>query len=250
MSDKQNVTWRDTTDLMVYGHEGWLELTGSHGHEGGDFEVHLKWGHNMQIDGLARKEGIKAWIVNPAGEAREISIADGGQDHYTLRFPTPLDGFYQVVTRNTGNFVLDREGKHFRGTRREYPDAAQAVFYNQFAQVFVPVGHDLEGIPQKAGTPLELVAPSWKQWRAGDEISLELQFRGEPLDGVAVDIACNGPGGYRQLQVMTGADGRINLNAKDPGYYLIVVRHRVPEGEAGVYDDTSFTTTLWFMVTK
>jgi uncharacterized GH25 family protein len=49
MSKKRNVTWRDTTDLIVYGHEGWLELTSSHGHEGGDFEVHLKWGHNMQV---------------------------------------------------------------------------------------------------------------------------------------------------------------------------------------------------------
>ncbi|MEG3067296.1 MAG: hypothetical protein RQM95_03430 [Syntrophaceticus schinkii] len=49
---------------------------------------------------------------------------------------------------------------------------------------------------------------------------------------------------------MTGANGEITLIARDPGYYLIVVRHRVPEGEEGVYDERSFTVTLWFMVTK
>jgi uncharacterized GH25 family protein len=250
MSKKRNVTWRDTTDLMVYGHEGWLELTSSHGHEGGDFEVHLKWGHNMQTDGLASKEGIKAWLVTPAGDARDTVIEAGGPEYYVLKIPTPVDGFYQVVTVNTGNYVLDQEGKYLQGTRREHPDAAKAIFYKQFAQVFVPVGHDLEGVPRQAGIPLEIVAPSWKQWHAGDKISLQIQFRGELLDGVAVDIAYNGPGGYQQRQEMTGADGQIKLTVTDPGYYLLVVRHQVPEGEAEVYDDTSFTTTLWFMVTK
>jgi len=40
----------------------------------------------------------------------------------------------------------------------------------------------------------------WKQWRVGDEIGLQVQFRGEPLDGAALDVACNGPAGYRQWQ--------------------------------------------------
>jgi uncharacterized GH25 family protein len=250
MSNKRNIIWRDTTDLMVYGHEGWLEMTSSHGHEGEDFEVHFKWGHNMKTDGLARKEGIKAWVVTPAGEEKEVLLADGSMDYYTLNFPTPVDGYYQLVTTNTGNFVLSKDGKHLRGTRREHPDAAQAIYYNQYAQVFVPVGHDIEGVPPRLDTPLEIIAPIWKQWRAGNIINLQLLFRGEPLDGVAVDMACNGPSGYRQWQEMTDSKGGICLTARDPGYHLMVVRHRVPEGKAGVYDDTSFTATLWFMVVK
>ncbi|MGI6078493.1 MAG: hypothetical protein ACOYCB_10110 [Fastidiosipilaceae bacterium] len=90
MSTEQNGTWRDTTDLMVYGHEGWLELTGSHGHEGRDFEVHFEYGHNLQTDGLTRKEGLKALLVNPAGEVKEIALAVGGPEHYSLTFPTIL----------------------------------------------------------------------------------------------------------------------------------------------------------------
>lgn len=250
MGRKQNATGRDTTDLMVYGHEGWLELTSSHGHKGGDFEVHLKYGHNMQSDGLARKERIKAWLVTPTGEARDIVLGEGGSEYYSLNLPTPEEGFYQVVTVNNGNYVLDQEGKYQRGTRKEHPNASNAIYYNQFAQVLVPVGHDLEGVPRKANMPLEIVAPLWKQWRAGDEINLQLQFRGEPLDGVAVDIACKGPGGYNKWQLMTGSKGEINITAQNPGYYLIVARYRIPEGEAGVYDETSFTATFWFMVTK
>lgn len=207
-------------------------------------------GHNMQTDGLARKEGMAALVVAPGGEKEELTLADGGPDYYTVGFSTPLDGFYHVVTKNTGSYVLDKEGQHHQGTRREHPDAAQAIFYNQYAQTFVPVGHDLEGVPQRAGMPLEILPIMWKQWRVGDEISLQVQFRGEPLDGVALDVACNGPGGYRQWQEMTGADGRVNLQAGEPGRYLVVARHRLPEGEEGMYDALSLTATLFFFVTK
>jgi uncharacterized GH25 family protein len=250
MGAEQNGIWRDTTDLMVYGHEGWLELTGSHGHEGKDFEVHFKYGHNLRPDGLTRKEGLKAWLANPDGEVNEINLAVGGLEHYSLTFPTISEGFYQVVAVNNSNYAISKGGKYLLGTRREYPDADKSISYNQYAQVFLPVGHDLEGVPRPAGIPLEIVAPSWKPWRAGDKISLQIIFRGEPLDGAAIDIAYNGPAGYRQRQIMTDAEGRINLTADDPGYYLIVVRHQVPESEVGVYDEKSFTTTLWFMVTK
>ena len=247
MSKKQNAVWRDTPDLVA---EVWLELTSNHGHEGKDFEVHLKWGHNMQTGGLVHKEGIKTWLVTPTGEAREIVLAPGGPDFYALKFPTPVDGFYHVVTINSGNYVMDQEGKYLPGTRKEHPDADQAIFYNQYAQVILPVGHGLEDVPGKANMPLEIIAHLWKQWRAGDEINLQVQFRGEPLAGATVDFVCKGPGGYQNWQDMTGANGEITLIARDPGYYLIVVRHRVPEGEEGVYDERSFTVTLWFMVTK
>lgn len=250
MKEKQKVALCDTTDLMVYGHEPWLEMAGSHGHAGGSVEVYVKWGHNMQTDGLARKDGMAALVVNPGGEKEELTLAGGGPGYYTLRFPTPADGFYHVVTKNTGSYVLDKEGKFHQGTRREHPDAAQAVFYNQYAQTFVPVGHDPEGVPRRAGTPLEIIPAVWKQWRVGDEIGLQVQFRNDPLDGAALDVACNGPGGYRQWQEMTGGDGRINLQAREPGRYLVVARHRVPEGEEGVYDALSLTATLCFFVTK
>jgi len=49
---------------------------------------------------------------------------------------------------------------------------------------------------------------------------------------------------------MTGDDGWLTLRAGDPGRYLLIARHRVPEGEEGVYDELSLTATFAFMVTK
>jgi hypothetical protein len=173
MKEEPCVTSRDTTDRMGHGHELWLEMASSHSHAGGSADLYVKWGHNLRVDGLARKEGLTALVVAPNGEQAELPVADGGPDYYTLRLATPLDGFYHVVAKNTGSYVLDKEGRHYRGTRRDHPDAARVVFYNQYAQVFLPVGHDLEGVPHQAGIPLEIVPEAWRQWRAGAEIGLQ-----------------------------------------------------------------------------
>lgn len=247
---KTKILFRDTTDLMVFGHEPWLEMGGSHAHAGEDMNLFLKWGHNMKIDGLARREGLTAMVIHPDGRNEEASVLDGGAEYYIVRINTPSNGLYHVVTRNEGNYVLDEKGTFQGGTRREYPDATKAVFYNQYAQTFVPAGHGIEGVPLHCGTTLEIRPALWKSWRAGDVISLGVYFRNEPLDGISVDIAINGPDGYLQWQDMTRANGALYVFAEKPGRYLVVARYSVPEGEEGVYDELSLTATLAFMVTK
>jgi uncharacterized GH25 family protein len=255
MKGKQCRIARDTTDLMVYGHEGWLEMTGSHGHVGSSTELLLKHGHNMKTDGQARRDGMTAVAVSPDGTRQDLAIEEGGDDHYLLRLSTPAEGFYHVYTTNTGNYCRDKEGKYLRGSRSENPDAAQAILFNQFAQAFVPVGHDLEGVPQRAGLTLEIAPAQWKQWRAGDKIALQVLFRGVPLDGIVVDMVYNGPDGYRQWQEMTGNCGcgcgqsSISIEAKGPGYYMAVARYQTPD-EEGAYDTLALTGTLRFTVIK
>lgn len=250
MDGKTETARRDTTHLMVHGHEPWLEMATSHGHAGGIVEVYVKWGHNMQTDGLVRKEELKAFAINPGGKQEELALADGGPEHYTLRIYTPADGFYHVVARNTGDYVLDKESRYHPGTRREYPEAAHAIHYVQCAHAFVPVGHNLEGVPSQAGTELEMVPDIWKQWRAGDRIALQVLLRGQPLNISAVDVACDGPRGYQDWMVSADENGRIKLEVSEPGRYLVVARHQVQERGEGVYDLLSLTATLGFIVTR
>lgn len=149
-----------------------------------------------------------------------------------------------------GSYVLDRNGNHFQGTRREHPEAAKAVLYTQYAQCIDPVGHHLEGVPQAAGLDLEIRPASWKQWRAGEILPVAVFFRSDPLDGIVVEVAVNGAGRYRRWQEMTGPEGGLTVRAGEPGRYLLVARYQFPEGKPGVYDQTSLTATLAFMVTK
>jgi uncharacterized GH25 family protein len=248
MGNERDKNLQDTTDQMVHGHEGWLEMTSNHGHKGEDFAALFKWGCNMETDGLPQKEGLKAWAVFPTGEKKDVTLVKGSADHYSLNITTPVDGFYQLVAMHTGNYVLNKNGEYDRGTYREHPDAARAVRYEQYAQVFVPVGHGIENAPPRLDTTLEIVVPNWKRWSAGEQIVLQVIFCGSPLANKAVDIMSKGPGGFQQWQETTDGGGEIRLNTSKPGYYMMAVRHRLQEGKEGIYDETSFVATLWFMV--
>ena len=50
---------KDTTHLLVYGHEGWLEEYPSHYHLGDPIMVKMQWGHNLAVDGLPNKDYLK-----------------------------------------------------------------------------------------------------------------------------------------------------------------------------------------------
>jgi hypothetical protein len=89
VKEKRDIAFCDTTELMVYGHEPWLEVVGSDGRTGGSIEVHVKWGHNMQTDGLARKEGMTALVVAPGGDKQESALTDGGPDYCQWPFKNP-----------------------------------------------------------------------------------------------------------------------------------------------------------------
>jgi ABC-type Co2+ transport system, periplasmic component len=194
------IKFRDTTDLMVYGHEAWLEMGASHAHTGEESTIYLKYGHNMKVDGLARREGIEALVVRPDGKSQAIRLEEGSAEYHLLKFTPAMEGLYNVVAKHPGNYAIDKEGKYHKGTRQDCPDAVKAVHYLQFAQTIVPAGHDLEAAPPAAGTPLEIKAGHWKSWRAGDVLEFTVLFRGDPLDGINVDLALDGPGGYRQWQ--------------------------------------------------
>lgn len=253
MKERQNIALYDNTDLMVYDHEPWLETSGSHGHAGGSVEVYLKWGRNMRADRLfckERKEGMEALVVTPDGELERLNLTEGGPDFCILRFPAAVDGFYHVVAKNTCSNVMDIEEKSIQGTCREHPDASRFVFYIQYAQAFVPVGNSPGGIPHRARMSLEIKPILWKKWRVGDEVGLQVQFLGEPQEGVVMDLTCSGPGVYRQWREITDGNGRINLQAWDPGRYLMVARYRMPEREEKIYGALFLTATLFFFVEK
>lgn len=247
---KTELYFRDTTDLMVYGHEAWLEMGASHGHTGEETMIYLKYGHNMKIDGLARREGFEAVAIHPGEFREEIDIVGGTPEYHLLKFTPTVEGFYGVVAIQLGNYAIDKAGKYHRGTREDYPEAVKAVFYQQFAQIIVPAGHDLEKEPPATRLPLEIRAGRWKQHRAGDTLDLTVMYRNEPLDGAIVDIASDGPGGYKQRQEMTGSGGALNITVSEPGRYLLVARHRIPVGDDGLSDEMSLTATLSLMVTR
>lgn len=239
----------DTTDLMVYGHVPWLELPGSHVHAGSKAEIGLYWGREMQPDGLLRRNSLTAHVLSPGGAWQELIPSDGGPECYKLLFDTSEDGIYHLVAKHCGSFIVDSEGNYLPGTESEHPDACQSACFVQYAQVFVPVGHHLTGEPLPAGILLEIVPDLWQQWGVGDQIWLKVQYNGKPLAAQRIELACkDGPGGRRQGQKTTDADGRFCLLAREAGRYLVTARYQVQQEGAKLQSSLQIATTLSLMV--
>ncbi|GEM_PF-691494 len=244
-----NISFRDTTDLLVYGHEGWLEFPRTHGHAGKKAEVFLKWGHNMQTDGLCRQEGLKAWVINPAGEKQELGIEDGFPDYYVLSFVPEMEGLYQVVVQLDDFYSIDIEGKFRHGSRREWPGAVESVFYTQVYRTIIPVGHNLTGVINPVGTIMEIGPREWIGWQAGSDLEIEVFLNNQAIAGQEVIIAWNGPDGYRSSVAMTDEKGVTTVNLQEPGQYMFLARTSFPEKVADSHDKRSVTGTVTLLVT-
>lgn len=243
-------SFRDTTNLLVYGHEGWLEFSHTHGHAGKKAEVFLKWGHNMQTDGLCRQEGLKTWVINPVGERQVLNIEVGSPDYYVLSFVPKMEGLYQVVTQLDAYYSIDFEGKFRHGSRREWPGAVESVFYTQVYRTIIPVGHDLTGVINPVGTIMEIGPRKWLGWQAGSNLEIGVFLNELAMVGQEVTVAWNGPDGYRSSVAMTDEKGVATVNLQEPGQYMFLARTSFPEKVADSHDKRSVTGTVTLLVTK
>ena len=62
---------KDTTDKLVYGHEGWIEEQVFHYHAGDEIWGSLKWGHDMVPDGLPRAEELTFCLLYTSPSPRD-----------------------------------------------------------------------------------------------------------------------------------------------------------------------------------
>ncbi len=247
-NDQQN--FNDTTDLLVYGHEGWLEFPHTHGHAGEKAEVFLKWGHNMQPDGLCRKEDLKAWVVDPEGRMNELNIEDGSPDYYALSFVPETEWFYQVTVLLEAYYSIDIEGKFLRGSRREWPGAVDSICYTHIYRTVVPVGHGLTGNIRQSGFIMELGPKEWQAWRTGDDLELKVTLNKEVMVGQEVIENRQGPDENRSSVAITDGNGIAVVKLTEPGKYMFLVRTSFPDRVTGSHEKREVTGTVTLLVTK
>jgi uncharacterized GH25 family protein len=244
--------FRDTTNLIFQGHEGWLEFRSSHGHHDSPVEVLYKWGHNMKVDGLCKKEILKAYYIDPDGKKSELTI-DGPEDSaYKAAFVPENHGFYQAVVVADVIWTVSVDGKYLNVPKKECEFPLEASAFTEYANAIIPVGHDLEGEIRPAGSTLELAPLFWKPWKAGDTVKLRVSFKGAPLAASQVVMIYGMAEDNEEPEVKeTDSEGLVSFTFEKPGYYLALVRH-VDNDDAreGYYDRRNYTNTLFMMVTK
>jgi hypothetical protein len=117
-----NIPFLDTTNHMVHGHEGWLEISSTQVGAGAHMEICFKWGHNMESHGLAKKEGLSAVVILPDREKQELRISRQEEDCYVFDFVPEAKGLYHFICINTGHYLLI--------ARHRTPDGKAGLYYD------------------------------------------------------------------------------------------------------------------------
>lgn len=244
--------FRDTTHLVIQGHEGWLEFRSSHGHHGSSVDVFFKWGHNMKVDGLCRREILKAYLVDPNGQKSDLEIGDPEEIAYRITFTPEQAGLYRPVVEANGITTVTVDGQYLSVPKKDCEFPLESVAFTHYASVIIPVGHDLEGEVQSVGGNLELLPTYWKPWSAGDTMDLQVKAKGSPAADTQVALI-NGMAEDNEEPVLKEADseGKVAFTFEKPGFYLALVRYADnDDAQEGYYDRRNYTATLHILVTK
>jgi uncharacterized GH25 family protein len=239
---------------VAQGHEIWVLPEGSHAHEGHKARCRVFYGHAMRPDGLADLKRLAASVVASAGDRHSLQIEPGDDKFHLVSFTPDREGFWAVTVENdAGPVAVTADGFYRRGTRKDYPAAREVNYYYQYAKTYVQVGHlcaacgGMVSVPgiMCLGHALELVlAPN--VYRVGDEVTLEVRYRGRPLPGVEVKATWS----LREekdwaLAAKTGDAGQVKFVLNSPGHWLFYTRYggETP-GKENEYDKRVYSATL------
>lgn len=198
-----------------------------------------------------RVDGVKAW----APDGTEVQIENKATGRYRSTFDVHLTqkGTYRIASVSDGVMgSYDLNGKTERlprGTTTEnlaerIPAGAtnvQTAESNNRNEIFVTVGEPTSTLFKPTGKGIELVPVTHpNDLIAGEAATFQFLLDGKPAAGLPVTVI---PGGIRyrndlgQLDLKTGADGKVDVNWTEPGMYWINVTTpqsaRAEGGEGG-----------------
>jgi uncharacterized GH25 family protein len=230
---------------IVRGHEIWLEHNMRHVHVGETVECKLFYGHNMKIDGVAVVENVKATVIDPANEKRDM-VVDAGDDGLIATFTPAVDGYHTVaVEYDAGIYTITEEGWQ-KGPKRNYKKVKSSGYYCQFAKTILP-GHEPGEYKLETGQELEIIPLDFRHYHVGDDIALKVLYDGRVLQDAMINATYRGREG-EAIEMKTDAEGKAAFKLEKEGNWLFKVRHSDPEkGLKDQYDEKVSTAIFTIM---
>jgi uncharacterized GH25 family protein len=194
-----------------------------------------------------RLDGIKAW----APDGTEVKIENGATSRYRSTFDVHLlqKGTYRIGIATDGlmgSYVLNGKTERLpRGTTpatlaKAIPAGAtnvQTAEINNRNEIFVTVGEPSTTVFKPTGKGIELVPVTHPNDLIADEAAtFQFLLDGKPAAGLTVTAI---PGGIRyrdqlnQIDLKTGADGKVTITWPEPGMYWLNVTNAAPRPEGG-----------------
>jgi uncharacterized GH25 family protein len=220
-----------------------------------DVTVEIGWGHafpkndvNLSEDRHDSLQSIRA--LDPEGNP--IKLVAATLDRYSFK-PTK-QGIYQVMaTLKAGFFSKTPDGFQF-GTKKEVKDAVSCNHYDMRAKALIPVGKSKLVHDQHTDAPLEIVAMrSTGELKTGDILPVKVLLNNKALAGGEVQATYAGfsddPDAFA-VSEKTDDLGIANIKIKQPGLWIVTVRHKMPYADQQVCDNEVFRYSLTFMAGK
>lgn len=246
---EQKKTARDTTDLLVYGHEGWLEDYPSHYHAGDPIMAKLKWGHNMEEDGLPRIKELTYHAYAPDGTCAEAKAEEAGDFWFDLTADTDQEGFYTMAAKYDNCYARYGADRYKRGSRVENPDADEVLSYVQCATTCISVGHHHEtDVPAIPGLPISLLPTTGPKYTVHHPITFQLTVEDKPVSGNEAVLIYQSENGPEETPVTSDENGQFHITPAKAGMYCLIARVRRSEKKEGEYDGQSLTASHCFRV--
>lgn len=238
---------KDTTDKLVYGHEGWLEDYLFHYHAGDTILTKFNWGHDMKRDGLPRLFELDIKAFGPKGDVYPVETEETGEEYVQLSTDTDREGMYIFSGVYDNCYAEYPDNVWKKGTREAHPDAISVGRYVQSYSNCISVGHSGDTNVFDAPLPTSLL-PVNPKYVVGNELTFVLKTEGKPQSTDDVIIIYDGKEGQEIKKAVIGEDGILKFTPEKAGVYDIIARYTVLANESDPYDDTRYTATHCFRV--
>ena len=233
--------WMMPSSTVLSGNDQWVTVDAAVSNDLFYFE-HVP----MRLDGMT--------VIAPDGTQGKIENPSTGRYRSTFDVHLTQKGTYKIETAGNSvmaSYKLNGEVKRVpRGTTKEglaaaLPKGATDVKTSESSnrnEIFVTVGEPTKTVFKPTGVGLELVPVTHpNDLVAGEAATFQFLLDGKPAAGLAVAAI---PGGIRyrdsleQMNLKTGADGKVTITWPTPGMYWLNVttgsgREGGPEGGPG-----------------
>ncbi|RJX39459.1 DUF4198 domain-containing protein [Paenibacillus pinisoli] len=244
--------------IPVFAHDGWSQTNSPIVAPGQVSYVELMLGNHSnehksyRIAGQWSTDTSKVFVTTPGGVKSDIT----GTRFYTGEAATetePAVNNYFVASfkSNTpGAYIVSVEGdsifKHGGTGSRTLRSAKSFVAVSDIPvidRVKALQGFSKQVSPDRAEL-IPLFNPA--AVTAGEEVSIQLLLKGEPLADTNVDIIRRS--NSEPTELVTDKDGKIAFKAGAADYYLVRAKPATKEAKDGEYDQTSYEATMTFTV--
>lgn len=240
-------------------HDMWIEPATFLPKAGDIVSLRLRVGQDLLGDPLVRDSRLIRDFTVQDGEGRRPVIGrDGSDPAGLLRAASPG---LQVVTYHSTPSVVDLTSAKFNQYLAEEgldaiaaKRASDGTTGSGARDAFIRCAKSLllTGVPSEAqrdvatGLPLELIAERNPYALDADgTLPVRLLYEGRPLGGVLV-VAMNRRNPAEKQRVRTDADGRVRLQIRSRGLWLVKAVHMVPAAAGSGADWSSYWASLTF----